>query len=436
MTRSFELTSIDCTACGAGLDILGGGRVVVHICPYCGTELDALDGYRALRKFTDLKRPDSPFAIGMKAHLFDVDFTVVGTIAQQETWAGRSWNWVEHQLFSPTHGYAWLTVEDGHVTFARRFRQPVWMSVRQVETAETPPTVWASARLYKYYETCESKITFAEGEFTWAPRIGETTTTVSALSDDAMLDFSETGSEQEIYRSVYLVPAVVEAAFGQVTGLRPKGVHPLQAYHPGREAGFLKRAGLALAAICLVLGIVLSFLPGQPALPVTRLQISQLPVELPFEVAVPDRLVKIDIDGDVLNSWAFVEIEVFDPEDVPLFGAGRTVEFYTGRDADGSWTEGSSRSTLRFNAPVAGTYTLALEVSEAEHWIDPSNRARASRQNAPISALTVSATSGLSSGLWLLLLGVGFATLSALPILRRWRHTRARWSGTDWTDED
>ena len=43
MSLGPHLKSIDCTACGAGLDILGGGRVTVHICPYCGTALDALD---------------------------------------------------------------------------------------------------------------------------------------------------------------------------------------------------------------------------------------------------------------------------------------------------------------------------------------------------------------------------------------------------------
>ena len=48
--KSPELKSVDCTSCGAGLDILGGGRVTTHICPYCGSELDAQDSYKVLRK--------------------------------------------------------------------------------------------------------------------------------------------------------------------------------------------------------------------------------------------------------------------------------------------------------------------------------------------------------------------------------------------------
>ena len=40
-----------------------------------------------------------------------VPFTVIGTIAWVEYYAQRSWHWVDHQVYSPTHGYGWLTVE-------------------------------------------------------------------------------------------------------------------------------------------------------------------------------------------------------------------------------------------------------------------------------------------------------------------------------------
>ncbi|WP_170351209.1 hypothetical protein [Ruegeria atlantica] len=50
MTRSPELTSINCTSCGAGMDVFGGGRVMVQICEFCGSELDAQNSYKVLRK--------------------------------------------------------------------------------------------------------------------------------------------------------------------------------------------------------------------------------------------------------------------------------------------------------------------------------------------------------------------------------------------------
>ena len=49
----------------------------------------------------------------------------IGTIEFTETYRGRTWTWIDHQLYSATHGYAWLTLEDGHPVFTRRFRRPV-----------------------------------------------------------------------------------------------------------------------------------------------------------------------------------------------------------------------------------------------------------------------------------------------------------------------
>ena len=101
MTRAPGLTSINCTQCGAGLDVLGGGRVVTHVCPYCGSELDAQHDYAVLRRFADMPRPESPFRLGMTGQVWGVDWTVIGTLGMRETWAGKTWEWAEHQLFSP-----------------------------------------------------------------------------------------------------------------------------------------------------------------------------------------------------------------------------------------------------------------------------------------------------------------------------------------------
>lgn len=43
MSLAPELKSINCTACGARLDVLGGGRVTTHVCASCGSALDTLD---------------------------------------------------------------------------------------------------------------------------------------------------------------------------------------------------------------------------------------------------------------------------------------------------------------------------------------------------------------------------------------------------------
>ena len=59
------------------------------------------------------------------------------------------------------------------------------------------------------------------------------------MSNSAMLAFSQTGSERETYRSIYVTKAEAEAAFGVALDLKPFRVHPLQPFVAGRNFWFL-----------------------------------------------------------------------------------------------------------------------------------------------------------------------------------------------------
>jgi hypothetical protein len=431
MTRLDGPSAINCPSCGAGLDILGGGRVVVQICSYCGSELDALNGYRALRQFTEMERPETPFSIGMQGKIDGVAYTIIGTLGMMERWHGMTWRWADHQLFSSTHGYAWLTFENDHVIFTRRFRRPLspsWISARAVETAETPPNTYDGTERYRYYETVTSEITFAEGEFTWVPNIGDKLTTVSAMSRQHMLGFTDTGREREIERSRYLPQAKTFAAFGAEPEFLSNRVHPLQPFKAGKNHGFLRKTGLAFAVLALI-GIV--FVKGTEARRVVLepqiFSISDLPQEVSFEITDTAKLSSLTFVTDVDNSWAWLEVSLYGPDGAPMFEAGREVAYYHGRDADGRWTEGSRRTMILFRAEQTGRHRAEMAVPEQGTW----------RGTKPgITRLSVSADQGRSSILWLFLCAVLFGLLFAWKAAKPFLHNRARWRGTDWTDED
>ncbi|KAJ55973.1 hypothetical protein ACMU_09420 [Actibacterium mucosum KCTC 23349] len=424
MARQADLTAINCTSCGAGLDILGGGRVTTHICPYCGSELDATAGYKALRKYTEMPRPDSPFKIGMVGQINGVEFTIIGTLGYAE---GR-WEWVDHQLYSPTHGYAWLTVEDGHITFTRRFRKevhPGFITSNRVERAEHRPSAHAAGQRYEYYETSEPTLTFAEGEFTWSPMKGAKSTSVSTMSDNAMLTFVETENEREVEHSVYLDAEETLQAFG-APSVAPRGTHPLMPYREMRDEALRKKIFMAAAAASLVLlGLLLA--GGNVVLPRTTFDASELPAEITFDLTRPGKLTRITFDADVSNSWAEMDVTVYDPQEEPLFETGRLVERYSGRDSEGSWTEGSGTASLVFRALTAGSYTIEVDLAAAGNW---------QRTGTPVSAVSVGAVEGVVAIRWLiyssLLLGFGALAVTG----RHWLHDRRRWAGSDWVEED
>lgn len=429
MTRNPNLKSINCTQCGAGLDVLGGGRVQVNVCGYCGSELDAQDNFAVLRRFTEMERPYSPFRIGMQGDIDGVTFTVIGTLGMQERWRHMVWQWVDHQLYSPTHGYAYLTYESGHLTLSRRYRGPVnpgWIGPLTVETAETRPTARAGGQPFQYFETSTSEITFVEGEFNWRPRLGAESMSVSMLGRDAMLSYSKSATEEEILMTRYLPAAEIYAAFGVQDGTAAEDFHVLKPYRKGPHQTFFALTSGLFAVIALVLAMNMGGASGTLPRIEKSFAVSDLPQEIPFVVEQADQVARIRVSADVDNSWAFIGLSVTDPEDVPLFEAGRTVERYSGRDKDGAWSEGWRTSTLRFIPRQVGTYTVEVAVEEADTW---------QRTGSPVNRVTVEMQQGLISTLWLQLLALAFGTFSLFQLARPFLHQYRRMKEGDWSDD-
>ncbi|SFJ51174.1 DUF4178 domain-containing protein [Jannaschia pohangensis] len=422
-----HIKSINCTNCGAGLEVIGGGRVTTKVCSYCGAALDATDAFKVLEVFSEMKRPDSPFRLGMQGDWNGVTFTIIGTIGQQESYGGQTWTWVDHQLYSPTHGYAWLTVEDGHTIITRKVRdwpQRQFITEHVVENAENPPNSYWRQQRFTYYSSSNWQTVFVEGEFNWRPRRGALGYTASLLNngdDLAMLHYVSPISEgaraeRELEVSYYWPEAA--AAFGVRTIPVPK-VHPLQPYDDKAATGILKVWFAALCVATVALAIWISSLqpPGQAIY-------SGMPGDLPplmtFTITDPTRPAQIALRQDLSNAFAFYTVKMTGPDGTVMAETGREVSYYSGGSGDDAWSEGSRRSTLNFVPPVAGEYKLTLTP-------DPSGTL-----DAP---LKVSVAEGRRNALWLWLALPVFLLCLAWQWTGRIRHNKARWAGTDWYDD-
>lgn len=427
MTAAQGLSSINCTQCGAGLSVLGGGRVQSHVCGYCGAVLDSQDNYKVLDSIGKRDHPASPITIGMTLTYEGVAFTVIGTLGLIERHGGRTWRWVEHQVFSPTHGYLWLNVEKGHVTFTRKvrdFNMGHWLSPAIVERSETPPRRTYKGETYKYYETSVTRIEFMEGEFNWVPKLGEKKQVVSLLGRQGMLGLVRSAREREVEMTRFMDREAVAREMGFDAGALGRAErHPLEPYTPLAEEGLLRRvlAGTALSA--LVLGLVFMVMAGRTVLDTPRMTLSQLPESFEFEVTNPSQLSRVRLESDLQNAWGVFAVEVLGPDGAPVVAAQRAISFYSGRDSDGSWTEGSRNAAFRFRPETAGPHRLRLE--------------RAEGGNAAESfTLGVRVSEGKPTAFWLFVL-TGIAGLGWLLVAsRQAMHDKRRFAGSDWTDED
>lgn len=422
MTRAAGLSSINCTQCGAGLSVLGGGRVLSHVCGYCGAVLDAQDDYRILTSIGKRDHPASPVRIGMTLTVQGVAFTVIGTLGMVETYMNRTWEWVEHQLFSPTHGYAWLTWEDGHFTFTRKIRDydmRDWLTPATVESADKPPRRAYRGQRFRYYETSTARIDFMEGEFNWVPRLGSETVTISLLGRDAMLGLRQGPHEREVELTRLLDRTRVLADLGLDPAEHPaRGFHPLTPYRPLHEEGFLRGVTGISAAAALALGLVFWVMAGHEVLRSPRLAVADLPQSFDFEVSNTEQLARVEFASDVDNSWAVFSAEITGPAGAPVVAGARTTEFYHGVEDGERWTEGSRRAAFFFRPEAAGRHRLTLAMEEAER----------------VGSVTVRVEQGKPVATWLFAAAGAFGLVWALLTGRRAAHFARRFAGSDWSE--
>lgn len=426
MTGAAALGSVNCTSCGAGLSVLGGGRVLSHVCGYCGAVLDTQDNYKEVDNIGKRNHPDSPVQIGQTLTLEGVEFTVIGTLGIVERYGGQTWKWVEHQIFSPTHGYLWLNYEQGQLTYTRKVRDynmSHWLSASTVERSEVPPVRVYNGEKYRYYDMSVTQIDFMEGEFNWIPKLGEKKSVVSLLGPDAMLSLVKSETEREVEMTRLLPRAetakdlgFAESALGAI-GER----HPLTPYTPMPEEGLLRKVLAATALAAALLGVVFWFSSGREILSSPYQDVTALPQSFEFEVDNTTQLAQVQFLTTFNNQWATLGTEIRGPDGAVVLAGERTVSYYSGSSGGESWSEGSRRNTFRFRPSEPGTYTASLAQTQGS--------------NPDRGTVSLRVTQGKPTGFWVF----GLAILAGLGWLyvagRRAMHTKRRFSGSDWNDD-
>ncbi|MBY4894920.1 DUF4178 domain-containing protein [Rhodobacteraceae bacterium N5(2021)] len=426
MTNTAGLGSVNCTSCGAGLSVLGGGRVLSHVCGYCGAVLDTQDGYKQVDSIGKRNHPDSPVKIGQTLTLDGVEFTVIGTLGVVERYGGQTWKWVEHQIFSPTHGYLWLNFEEGQLTWTRKvrdFNMGHWLSASTVERSEVPPTRMYDGEKYRYYDMSVTQIDFMEGEFNWIPKLGEKKSVVNLLGPDAMLSLVKSQTEREVELTRLLPRAetakdlgIPESALGRVGS-----AHPLTPYQPLPEEGLLRKVLAATAIIAALIGIVFWFNSGQEVFASDRVALPALPQTYEFQIENTGQLARLNLETTLNNQWTTFGTEVRGPGGDVVLSAERTISYYAGRSGGESWSEGNRNGAILFRPTQSGTYTASLAVTQGS--------------STTVGDVGLRVSQGKPTGFWVFALAVVAALGWLFVAGRRAMHSKRRFAGSDWNDD-
>ena len=368
-------SSLNCPACGAGLQLKDPANTRRVACPYCGSVLATPEEGASAEKFEILARlqkvPFQPLLpLGGEGTLRGHPYVVLGAILKACTVDGVNYFWREYLLKeTKSEAYHWLVESNGHWTLV----EPV--AAGEVSTA--PRLAVFRGTRYRHFQETTARVEAVLGEFYWEVRKGESTGVSDYVAPPRILSQETYANEVTWSEGAYVPKEEVEKAFAPKAPLpSPEGIGANQPWPHAEKAPAFFRSVALLAGIAVFLFVFfnikadrkvvyqarhdLSALANDPSLSPDAVSEQLTVVTEPFEIPHSGN-VEATIDAPTDNSWVFVGAVLLEEATGQAYGFGLQSDYYHGVDGGESWSEGA-RSRDVFIGPVpAGRYVLRLE---------------------------------------------------------------------------
>lgn len=363
--RRTSAAAMGCPKCGGPLALIAPDKAERVTCPNCSSLLDVEQGN--LKYLKALKPSPSPHAfvlpIGAEGTFQgEVKFKIIGAVVRSVTVEGIQYFWHEYLLYDPIIGFRWLVHSDNHWNFV----EPVNPAeVLQSGTIGYGSIVSYNGRTYKIFQDAPAVVQYVQGEFYWRVEQGETVRAVDYVSPPLMLSQETSTGEMNWSAGVYMTNEEVEKAFGVSDLPRPWSVAPNQPFTGSfyYTWGALPLFLLIVVAIFMVplAGISRTVLSQDVTLPpLVNATTPQAQFSQQFELKA-DRNVRISASAPVSNSWADLDVDLINDQSQEVESVNIPIEFYSGTDSDGAWTEGGQSQDATTSSLPAGKYTLRVE---------------------------------------------------------------------------
>ena len=368
-----QSAAMGCPNCGGALELTVPDKAERVTCPFCSSLLDVNQGN--LKFLKSLKPSPAPMdftlSIGVAGTINGTQLKIIGAVTRSVTIDGVKYFWNEYLLYNPTLGFRWLVESDNH-----------WNFVEPVNPAEIQivqglrPSVNYNGKKYRIFQDAPATVEYVKGEFYWRVEQGETVRATDFVKAPLML--SQEQSQNEINWSLgrYLTVDEIEKAFNIENLPKPHSVAPNQPF----KGSFYYTWGLLPLLLLIVVAVFMIPLSGgfkstvlaqEIVLPAQTSQTApQTIFSQPFDIK-GNRNVRITaVAPNVQNSWVALEADLVNEANNDVDSVPINIEYYTGTDSDGSWTEGSKNEDATMSALPAGKYLLRIQ-GTWEKWQEP-----------------------------------------------------------------
>jgi hypothetical protein len=202
--------------------------------------------------------------------------------------------------------------------------------------------------------------------------VGDSVVSRDFVDPPFILSAEESAGEVTFSRGSYTPPEEIARAFGVPSLLTPIGVFANQ---PNPYGDLPKRMGqrflIGLLALFAMLFANLIFSGKRTAFSQAytfdrSTSANAAFVTAPFTLAGRPSGVAIDVAAALENDWVFFTLSLINEQTGETREVTRQLEYYSGQDSDGSWSEGDRSETVRLSAVPAGRYFLRVEPEGGE----------------------------------------------------------------------
>lgn len=417
--------SLSCASCGAAIAPRANGWAVTIVCGTCGAVLDATDpNLQVLQRQQAAITVTPTLALGTRGTWHSTLWELIGFQVVTIEVDGTEYSWSEYVGFNPYRGFLYLSEYQGHWNVIDKLHR------RPAESTERDrPVATLDGRVFKHFQTATARTTLALGEFPWALRVGDAVQARDFIAPPFILSAEAADGEITWSLGTYTSPELIAKAFAPSTKLQsPVGVFANQ---PNPHDGVATRVGKRMLAFVAMLIVMLlanmamsrgesayaraySFAPGTDD--------SAAFVTPAFVLEGRPSSVTINIDSDLENNWTFFTFTLINETTGDTRDVSQQVSYYSGRDSDGNWTEGSKRESVRVAAVPAGRYFLRVAPEGGESGSPPVHYSLSVKHDTP------------SFGFYLIAL-----IALIVPVVLSWLPKRAfetrRWQESDYGAE-
>ncbi|MCB9852346.1 MAG: DUF4178 domain-containing protein [Phycisphaerales bacterium] len=438
--------SITCEYCGTDVDLTvrrvpcGGcdAMVAIHgrearsvVCPQCHRVIDVSRSEpTTLELAAQIGKPAVPFKMGQKCNLRGVAYVVVGHIRFVEFDEDGTYRSDEFLLFSKEAGYQWIVMENGHFSLSRELNdRPIGFEPRMAVAKKSLRFV---DRTWKVFESGSMQVEWVDGELPWVAKIGDLSYYMDAISPPYLLSAEWTESEMEWYEAEYLERAEVAEAFGISMNDLPTafGVAPHQ---PFKRSQFSRQSMGVMGLFAIVFTMATFWSLGKSGEKVGHMVIgpdkfrTEYVTDDHFTIREKDALCEAEFYADVSNSWEYFDVAVINSDDEVVLDFSAELSYYSGRDSEGSWTEGSKTDNVPFKLEKPGDYRFLI-------------LGQAGTGETPMAGYGIPVSITIREGIVLTRYYLFFALFCiawlAIEVFRKLSFEGRRWAESDAADDD